>query len=446
MNGINLIERKRGTRMVLVALVIGIATLAFNAVAALADASDPNLNSTSGNVTWNTDGSRTVTVQGGWNWNTHKSDCNNDKRAVGYAVSWGDPSAAGNVVTTLNGKQIAVGTPSDNVVHPAMPGTDTSDANAWRGGCGTFSSSAGYNSGTWGPISHTYPASYTGDVTICVLMYDVHLKSNGGAPNNGNEITAGGGGHNGDNSAEGNKDTPLGNGCFTTTLTTPPKTPTPPPTPNTPPPTPTPPSNPTPPSTPPTEPTPPPTPSTPTDNPALSIVKTERIGSSGSYVRGPLTSNVGQTVDYRIVVKNTGNVSLAVTLSDALCDTGTLAPAGAQNLAAGASLAYTCKHQLVKADAGSFTNTASATGTTSAGATVGPFSSKVVVKVSESAVLGAHKVVVHKRKAARKKVKTVHHVKVVKHVHKVVHVKAVKKVAHFAKPATPLIKSAAFTG
>jgi hypothetical protein len=41
-----------------------------------------------------------------------------------------------------------------------------------------------------------------------------------GAPNGDKEITAGGSGHNGDNSAESNKNTPLGNGCFQTTIET----------------------------------------------------------------------------------------------------------------------------------------------------------------------------------------------------------------------------------
>src|SRR5436305_14124797 len=52
-------------------------------------------------------------------------------------------------------------------------------------------------------------------------MYDVHGRQAGSPPNNVKEITAGGNGRNGDNSFEANNGTPLGNGCFTTTIARP---------------------------------------------------------------------------------------------------------------------------------------------------------------------------------------------------------------------------------
>ena len=182
--------KKRGKRMVFLAALTGVIMLAFGAVAAFADAPVPDPNDTTGTVVVNHDGSRTVTLQGEWDWTTHKTDCNNDKRAVGYAVDWNDPQQAGNHVTTLNGTDVSVGAASANSYNPA------DNAVHENGGCGTFSASAGYNSGLWGPITHTYSPAFTGQIQVCVLNYDVHLKSNGGAPNANSEITAGGNGHN----------------------------------------------------------------------------------------------------------------------------------------------------------------------------------------------------------------------------------------------------------
>ena len=203
------------------------------------------------------------------------------------------------------------------------------------GGCGAFGSSAGHNSGIWGPISHTYPASYTGPITICALMYDVHLKQNSGQPNNDKEITAGGKNHNGDNSAESNKNTPLGNGCFAATITS----------------------------------------SPPAAHPGLSVVKYERLAGASNFVTGPITAQVGQTVEYQIVVVNTGNVTEDVHLADARCDAGTLTlvSGSPSSLAAGASLTYTCSHKVVASDGASFTNIAVANGVVaSTGTAVGP--------------------------------------------------------------------------
>ena len=288
----------QSSRRVLVALLVVMGSLAIGVAGAGADAADPVLTLTTGTIVAHADGSMTVTVQGAWVWPTHKSDCNQDKRAVGFAVDWSDPQQPGNVVATLNGRTIAVGTAAanayngvDSLVHHTGAGTDSRDPNAWRGTCGTFNAALGYNSGTWGPISHTYSPAYTGPITICALMYDVHLKTNGGAPNGVKEITAGGKTHNGDNSAESNQNTPLGNGCFQATITPPP-------------------------------------PNTPL-KPALALLKTERIAGSGTYVHGPITATVGQNDEYRMIVTNTvRSRRRSPTVNDPVCDAGTLAPSG----------------------------------------------------------------------------------------------------------------------
>jgi hypothetical protein len=371
--------------VVLVGLVIGVA-------GAGADASDPVVASTTGTVTTNADGSRTVTVNGAWAWTTHKSDCSQDKRAVGFAVDWNDPSAPGNVVATLDGQTIDVGVAAtnqynaaDNLVHPAQPGTNTPDANAWRGGCGAFNGQ--YNTGTWGPISHTYAPTFSGPITICALMYDVHLKQNAGAPNNDKEIAAGGKQHNGDNSAESNKNTPLGNGCFATTI-----------------------------------------PGGPTGggpaNPALSIVKYQRNGvTGGPFVHSTVGIPVGQLVQYQIVVTNTGNIAETVNLADARCDPGTITITdGHATIAPGEHVTYECTHKVVAGDGSAVTNVAIATATAANGASVGPAQSQVTANVQAATtpaqapkgVLGASK--------------------------------TVKKVTKQAKPARAKVKAARFTG
>jgi uncharacterized repeat protein (TIGR01451 family) len=306
------------SKVIIRILVTGAALLALCvfAASAFADASDPVPSAThlAQPIQTNPDGSHTVTVAGGtnastdpgWQWTTHHSDCNTDRAGVGVAIAWNDPTDPGNPVTgNVNGKQvtIGVGTSSDNVVHPTPGPTfvDSSDFTQWRGGCGVFNGT--YNTGTWGPFSHTYPASVSGPFTICPLMYDVHGKSSGTAPNGAGEIIAGGAGHNGDNSLQSNGNTPLGNGCFATTFHT----------------------------------------------PAIKVVKT----AAESAV------HVGDVIHYTIQVTNTGDDALTVTPSDLGCvsfDNSSF------SLAVGASKTLTCTHQATAGDGNSYTNTACASG------------------------------------------------------------------------------------
>jgi hypothetical protein len=124
--------------------------------------------------------------------------------------------------------------------------------------------------------------------------------------------------------------------------------------------------------------------------PAFSIEKLQRIAGGGSFTTQTLSGQVGQTVEYEVVVKNTGNVTLTMSaFTDAQCDPGTISggPAGGV-LAAGASATYTCSHQLSEADltVGSYSNTAGVTGTPPAGAgeAITHTSNTVVVTVTPS--------------------------------------------------------------
>jgi hypothetical protein len=114
----------------------------------------------------------------------------------------------------------------------------------------------------------------------------------------------------------------------------------------------------------------------------IQVVKLEKVaGSGGGFETGPITVNTGtngnyvvHTIDYEIQVSNTGNVPLTLSLSDPLCDTGSIhgpvAVSGKLNgdvLSPGAQAQYTCSHRLVQSDPGSFTNTATVTGTPPSG-------------------------------------------------------------------------------
>jgi hypothetical protein len=105
---------------------------------------------------------------------------------------------------------------------------------------------------------------------------------------------------------------------------------------------------------------------------AFTIEKLQRIdGAGGVYTTAPLTGYVGQTVEYEIVVKNTGYLPLSFSdFTDAHCGTGTLTGGpGSEALAHDATTTYLCKHTLSAADlaAGSYTNTATDRGSPPAG-------------------------------------------------------------------------------
>ncbi|WP_316803142.1 gliding motility-associated C-terminal domain-containing protein [Pedobacter nototheniae] len=93
------------------------------------------------------------------------------------------------------------------------------------------------------------------------------------------------------------------------------------------------------------------------------------IVSNGSMALTKVANNTGSkagdVVNYTIVVKNTGNVTLAnVVVSDAGADTGSILPANVSSLAPNASATVTAKHTLTQAeiDNGSYSNQASVSG------------------------------------------------------------------------------------
>jgi hypothetical protein len=247
-----------------------LALVAALVVPAMAAADAPDITAPNATVAGNT-----VTINGSWAWTTHHSNCNTDRAGVGIAIDWNDPKEPGNLVTTLNGVQIDVGTPTDNNVYTTSGGTGTGFT------CGTFNGT--YNTGDFGGISHTYTAGLP--QTICALSYDVHGKP--GIPSGAKEITAGGANHNDDNSAEKNGATPAGNTCAAIPVVPPPPPPPPGCTSNCGP---------------------------PSSSPQLPVIAIDKSG--------PASALAGTAVEYTLVVSDPGPTSFPaakVTVSDALC-------------------------------------------------------------------------------------------------------------------------------
>jgi len=104
-------------------------------------------------------------------------------------------------------------------------------------------------------------------------------------------------------------------------------------------------------------------PKTVVPEPAVMIEKLQRIGSGTSFTTAALTGAEGSTIEYEIIVKNTGNVGLKLSgFSDANCDAGTISGGtGEAELAPAASTTFTCTRRL--GAAGAYVNAATVTAT-----------------------------------------------------------------------------------
>ncbi|HEX4467238.1 MAG TPA: hypothetical protein VH025_08615 [Solirubrobacteraceae bacterium] len=80
---------------------------------------------------------------------------------------------------------------------------------------------------------------------------------------------------------------------------------------------------------------------------SFSIDKLQKIAGGGSFTTAKLTAEIGQTVEYEIVVKNTGNVTLTFqALTDANCSA--ITPSGEETVAGAGEQVYTCSHELTE--------------------------------------------------------------------------------------------------
>jgi hypothetical protein len=118
----------------------------------------------------------------------------------------------------------------------------------------------------------------------------------------------------------------------------------------------------------------------------FSVQKLQKIdGEPAEYTTAQLHAKIGQTVDYEVVVKNTGMVQLKFsTLVDPHCDEGTVeGGSGEAFLAPGESTTFTCKRLLT--EVGSYSNEATVTGTPVFGPPTSETSNTVVTVVPSEA-------------------------------------------------------------
>ncbi len=94
---------------------------------------------------------------------------------------------------------------------------------------------------------------------------------------------------------------------------------------------------------------------------SFSIVKEQRIAGEHSYTANKLTGDVGQKIEYKITVTNTGNSTLNLgPLSDGACTN--INPSGSTVLRSNESETFTCEHVLGQSDHSPYTNYASIEG------------------------------------------------------------------------------------
>lgn len=212
----------------LVAAATTAAMLAF-AMPAFANAPNPATTKVD-QVTVNADGSRTVTVEGTWTWQT-QTKCSTSRNGVGYQIDWFDNQtnpigkstspqgilyvgdAQDNIVHSVEtlggssafGSAFFDGVPSSYLSHNSTNTTPTAaDAKNWLSQCDSVDSN-GVTDGSWGPISHTYAASFSGPIKLCPVMYDPHGGKDNSGQSSVKDITAGGNGYNNDNSYDTNQ-------------------------------------------------------------------------------------------------------------------------------------------------------------------------------------------------------------------------------------------------
>jgi alpha-tubulin suppressor-like RCC1 family protein len=106
-------------------------------------------------------------------------------------------------------------------------------------------------------------------------------------------------------------------------------------------------------------------------------------GSKAGLTTSKLTGAIGQTVAYRVLVKNTSGTELELSaLNDPGC-TG-VSPSGAQNLAVAATATYTCHHTLTSA--GTYDDQASIQGSVEGGQSTTHTSNTVEVSIAPTTI------------------------------------------------------------
>ncbi len=121
--------------------------------------------------------------------------------------------------------------------------------------------------------------------------------------------------------------------------------------------------------------------------PSFTLQKLQSLTTSG-YTSSPITAPIGSTINYEIVVTNTGNTPLSLALVDTMC-TAIGGPNGDISdgyLAIGGTATYTCVHVVVADDAPTYVNVAQVTATPPGGSPLPPQRSSVLANVPRQAV------------------------------------------------------------
>ncbi len=125
--------------------------------------------------------------------------------------------------------------------------------------------------------------------------------------------------------------------------------------------------------------------------PSFTMRKLEADPSSPNFGAGPIDANVGDTINYQIIVTNTGNEPLDLGLVDTLC-TGVSGPIGnvtGNTLAVGGTATWTCSHVVVAADFPTYVNVAQVTGTPPGQPSLPPQRSSVLANIARGSVAPA---------------------------------------------------------
>jgi len=102
--------------------------------------------------------------------------------------------------------------------------------------------------------------------------------------------------------------------------------------------------------------------------PGFTLAKVQSVGGS-AFTASPITADVGQTIDYQVIVTNTGNEPLNLALVDTMCSSFAGPNGGALTgtLAVGATDTWTCSHVVVAGDRPTYVNVAQVTATPPSG-------------------------------------------------------------------------------
>jgi hypothetical protein len=120
------------------------------------------------------------------------------------------------------------------------------------------------------------------------------------------------------------------------------------------------------------------------EEPAFTIEKLQQLAGRGAgFTTATLTGEIGETVDYEMIVRNTGNTNLTFSpIVDLHCDAGTVAGGpGAGALGPGESATYTCDHVLTGVAPSTYVNEAALTANPPHGKAITQVSNKVEVRV-----------------------------------------------------------------